>query len=276
MYRPCVPSLPFAVLCLVALACGGGGVDGPTVPAAPPTPAAVASVAVSNLPSALEIGGTALLSATTADAAGNALSGRTITWGSSAPTVATVSSGGLVTAVGSGAATITASSEGKTGSANTTVAASKTIPPTLQNGLTFKHLDGYLWESASVYSASDVGWYTRVTFHWESTAYVAGGNGTIYGVQYRSDETDPGNFAAKVQLISATDLDSVTRATCSGLAYGQDYSRIGDGQILCLRRTTTGELAAIQLVSHVSDPDGTYALSAVLRVKMFEGGSPPP
>ena len=164
-----------------------------------------------------------------------------------------------------------------TGVPPTEVVASGTIHQELGNDLTFEHFDGYLWESASVYSDFNVDWYTRVTFHWESTAFAAGGNGTIYGVQYFGwDETEPPNFAAEVQLISATDLDSVTEATCSGLAYGEYSSRIADGQILCLRRTTTGELAAIQLVSHVSEPGGTYALSAVLRVKTFEGGSPPP
>jgi len=51
------------------------------------------------------------------DVNGNVLSGRTVTWASSAPAVAVVSTGGLVTGVALGAATITATSEGQRGTA---------------------------------------------------------------------------------------------------------------------------------------------------------------
>ena len=51
---------------------------------------------------------TVQLSATATDANGNAISGATITWSSSDETVATVSSAGLVTAIGDGTATIRA------------------------------------------------------------------------------------------------------------------------------------------------------------------------
>ncbi|MBK8647532.1 MAG: Ig-like domain-containing protein [Gemmatimonadetes bacterium] len=49
------------------------------------------------------------------------LTGRTISWSSSASTVATVSTSGLVTSVASGSATITATSDGKQGTAVITV-----------------------------------------------------------------------------------------------------------------------------------------------------------
>lgn len=68
----------------------------------------------------LEIGQSVTLVATPRDATGTALAGRTIAWSSSAPAVATVT-GGVVTAVSAGPATITASSEGKTATAQITV-----------------------------------------------------------------------------------------------------------------------------------------------------------
>lgn len=74
----------------------------------------------------LEIGQSVTLVATPRDATGTALTGRTITWSTSAPAVATVT-GGVVTAVSAGPATITASSEGKTATAQITVNA----PPPL-------------------------------------------------------------------------------------------------------------------------------------------------
>src|SRR2546428_7839658 len=81
----------------------------------------VASVAVSPVTAVVLVGATAQLTATMKDSAGNVLSGRSVTWASSAPTVATVSSTGLVTGVAAGAATITATSEGKSGTTAVTV-----------------------------------------------------------------------------------------------------------------------------------------------------------
>src|SRR5690242_13474167 len=83
----------------------------------------VASVTVSPATASLTVGQTAQLTATMKDANGNILSGRPVTWSTSNGSVATVSSSGLVTAAGAGSATITATSEGKTGTAAVTVTA---------------------------------------------------------------------------------------------------------------------------------------------------------
>jgi uncharacterized protein YjdB len=56
------------------------------------------------------------------DGSGNTLTGRTVTWSSDHGEIATVSSSGVVTAVAIGTATITATSESKTGTAQITVA----------------------------------------------------------------------------------------------------------------------------------------------------------
>ncbi|OLC29732.1 MAG: hypothetical protein AUH31_06195 [Armatimonadetes bacterium 13_1_40CM_64_14] len=83
----------------------------------------VASVSVSPATVSLSVGGTQQLTATPKDSAGSALGGRAVTWLSSAPSVATVSGSGAVRGVAPGSATITATSEGKTGSATVTVTA---------------------------------------------------------------------------------------------------------------------------------------------------------
>jgi uncharacterized protein YjdB len=63
----------------------------------------------------LVVGATTSLTATPKDAGGNPLSGRTITWASDAPSIATVdASTGLITAIAPGTANITATSETKT------------------------------------------------------------------------------------------------------------------------------------------------------------------
>ena len=93
----------------------------------------VASVTVSPASGSVPAGSTLQLTATPKDASGNALTGRTITWSSSDNSVATVSSSGLVSGVVAGSATITAMSEGQSGTAAITV-----TPPSA--GATFGHV----------------------------------------------------------------------------------------------------------------------------------------
>lgn len=69
----------------------------------------------------LEIGQTTQITATTRSSDGKTLSGRPVTWKSTVPSVATVSSAGLVTAKASGSTLIQATSEGVTGTALVTV-----------------------------------------------------------------------------------------------------------------------------------------------------------
>jgi hypothetical protein len=89
-------------------------------PLAPPS-AVVAVVAVALDSTSLAISHSARASATVMDSAGNLIPNQAVTWASLAPTVATVSPTGTVTAVGAGLATIEASVPGKTGSASLTV-----------------------------------------------------------------------------------------------------------------------------------------------------------
>src|SRR4029077_20896701 len=83
-----------------------------------PPPVAVASVGVTLASGSLNPGQTTQATAVTRDANNNVLTGRVIVWTSTNTAVATVnSSSGLVTAVAVGSAQITATSEGKAGSA---------------------------------------------------------------------------------------------------------------------------------------------------------------
>ena len=88
-----------------------------------PAPAPVATVTVSPATASPAVGQTQQLTATLRDAAGAVLTGRAVTWTTSAAGVATVSGSGLVTAIAVGTATITATSEGRTGTAAVTVMA---------------------------------------------------------------------------------------------------------------------------------------------------------
>jgi uncharacterized protein YjdB len=86
------------------------------------TPIAVASVSITPSAPTVAPGGTQQLTATTFDANGSVLSGRTVAWATSDATKVTVNATGLITGVAAGSATVTATSEGKTGSVIVTVA----------------------------------------------------------------------------------------------------------------------------------------------------------
>jgi len=98
------------------LACGDSGPNEPSVLPAPAdvnvSPRSVAFAA---------LGDAAQLTATVLDQNGQVMQGRTVTWASSAPAVAVVDASGLVTAAGTGAATITAMARGVSGSADVSV-----------------------------------------------------------------------------------------------------------------------------------------------------------
>jgi len=107
----------------------------------PPVP--VATVTLAPASATLDEGQTQQLTATLKDASGNVLTGRSITWSSSNSSAATVSASGLVTGVVAGSATITATSEGQSGTSAITVVhtpvASVTVAPasaTLNEGQT--------------------------------------------------------------------------------------------------------------------------------------------
>ncbi|HEY0025428.1 MAG TPA: Ig-like domain-containing protein [Longimicrobium sp.] len=86
-------------------------------------PAPVASVTVTPTPITLEPGAMQQLAAALRDADGNALTDRTVAWSSANTALVQVSAGGVVTGVASGGpVAITATAEGKTGTAQVTVA----------------------------------------------------------------------------------------------------------------------------------------------------------
>ena len=85
-----------------------------------PIPAATVTLSLAQV--AVYVGQTVQLGVTVKDVTGGALTGRAVTWSSATPTVATVTPQGLVTAIATGGATITATVDGKSATASVTVA----------------------------------------------------------------------------------------------------------------------------------------------------------
>src|SRR5712692_970801 len=86
-----------------------------------PSLSAVTSVTIAPAADSLVVGKTIQLTATTQDATGHTLTGRVVVWTSSDTTKAKVTAAGLVTGVAVGSATITATSERKSGTAALTL-----------------------------------------------------------------------------------------------------------------------------------------------------------
>jgi uncharacterized protein YjdB len=105
--------------------------------------APVATVTVTPASPSIIVGATSQLTATLRDAGGTVLTGRTVTWETSAGANATVSASGLVTGVAAGTATITARSEGQSGNTVVTVTAAPSAngiaDPTLLPRATSQH-----------------------------------------------------------------------------------------------------------------------------------------
>src|SRR5438128_376606 len=188
----------------------------------------VASVQVSPPTASLTPGQTAQLTATPKDSAGSALTGRAVTWTSSAPTVASVSASGLVTGGTVGSATITAMSEGRTGSATVTVAlipvASVVVSPapatlsvggTVQLTVTLKDASGTTLTGRTVAWTSSTLTVATVSQSGLVTDVASGGTTTITA----TSEGKSGTSAVTVQ--APLPAGSVADPTLLPVASGQ-------------------------------------------------------
>ena len=112
--RCCLSSaLTLLSLSVIALLSGCGGSSGPKLIAK-----SVTSMAVTPANPSIAVGATQQLTATASYSDGSTANVTTsVTWTSSAASVATVNSGGMVTAVAAGSATVTASLSGVNGTA---------------------------------------------------------------------------------------------------------------------------------------------------------------
>jgi uncharacterized protein YjdB len=157
------------------LACGGGDSSGPP---------SVASVDIIGPTADIQVGGTVQLSATAKDAKGNTLTGKTVSWSTSSAANATVSNTGLVTGVGAGSASITASIDGKTASRNVNVTSSPIATITVTAASTALAIGGTTQATAVLRDANGNVINGR-TFTWSSNnnnIATVNGTGVVTGI----------------------------------------------------------------------------------------------
>jgi hypothetical protein len=146
---------------------------------------AAASVTVDPSGMELRVQETRQLTATASDAAGNELS-RTFLWSSSDDAVAQVSSDGLITGIAAGAATITATADGRSGTADITV----TLPPSGRPA------------TVTAFQVAEVT-STSITIEWTEVGNGAGGSADYmirYGAPRMGSWRDEGVEASQVTV----------------------------------------------------------------------------
>ena len=241
-----------------------------TVNAAP-----VALVTLSPNPASLSVGGTAQLSATLTDLAGNVLTGRSISWNSNAPGVATVSPSGLVSGVAAGNATITATSEGTDGTAAIIVSlatvpvASVTVSPnpagvavggTVQLTAVAKDAAGNVLTGRSISWTSNATGVATVS----ATGLVTGvsaGNATITA-------TSEGKSGTAAATITAVPVASVT------VSPNPAAVRVGGTvQLTAVTRDSVGTMLTGRAIAWSSNATGVVTVSAAGRVTGVAAGS---
>ena len=154
-------------LVLVA-ACGGGGAESAATTGTATGDSPVATVAVSAAANSVGVGQTLQMSVTLTSAAGAVVTGRTITWASAVPSVASVSPSGQVAGLSTGTTTISATSEGKTGSISLTVTQLAVQSITVTGATTAVVAGGTLQLSAAVIGANGLP-LTGQTIIWTSS-----------------------------------------------------------------------------------------------------------
>ena len=230
--------------------------------------ASVASVVVALNAPTLVAGQSTQATATLKDASGNVLTDRSIVWTSSEVTVASVNATGLVTALKGGAVTITAASEGKSGSASLitampaatvapvsvvtlTVASSLNVGQTAQAAVTLKDASGNVLTGRTVNWVSSDATIVSVNSSGVVTA-LKGGGVTI------TASVDGGVSASAV--VSA--IAPKPAVTSIALSAGTTQLKIGQlTQISAVVRDANGNIVSNVPVTFSSTPSTVATVS---------------
>ena len=212
------------------------------------TPEPVASVDISPASGSVVVGSTLQLYATPRNAAGQPLSGRTITWSSGAPGLASVSATGLVTGLTIGNAVVLASVEGRQGSAMIIVrqvpVASITINPasaTTAVGQTVTLSAKTLDATGNVLTGRVVGWSSS-----DQTVATVDNNGVVTGI---AAGTVTVSASSEGQSNTATVQVTASVATAMLVVVSPAQANVAVGQ-------------SVQLSAVVRDANGTVISNA--------------
>ena len=233
----------------------------------------VATVLVAPATASLRVGTTALFIATTEDAAGNVLSGRAITWSSDAPSVAAVSVDGLVSALSSGSATITATSEGKSGTSSVTVSVVPVASVSVTPGSVNLRVGGSTQLSATAKDSANNVLSGRIVT-WSSSApsvATVSTNGLVSAVAAGSatvTATSEGKSGTAAITVTVVPVASVTVAPAAvALRVG------GTAQLSATTKDSANNVLTGRTVTWSSNTPGVAMVSATGLVSAVSAGS---
>ena len=240
MNRPSI-RLSAALLAAVFLAaCGDSGTG--------PDPNRVEAVRITPDDPAIFVGDAIELQATALNSAGGTVTGKTATWSSSSPGVATVSQTGLLTGVGGGTSTITATIDGKAGAVTVTVTVTGTKPTV--NGVSPSPM---VPGSAATLNGQDLTATTQVFVNGVRAAVITG-SGT--SVQFTVPCVAPGaaTIVARNGTANSDAFDATVNATSSAPMAVGDFRTLSGSP--CLQLPAAGNQTYLIGVQSVSE-DGT-------------------
>ena len=252
---------------------GQSGTTVVTVQATPPEP--VATVTITPSSPTVMVGGTVQLTATLRSASGAVLTGRAITWETSASGTATVSASGLVRGVAAGSATITARSEGQAGSTNVTIqlppVATITVAPTTPSIA----INGTVQLTATLRDAGGAV-LTGRAITWETSAggtATVDGSGLVTGVAAGNatitarSEGQAGSAVVTVQAAVAP-VATITLAPATST-----INVLGTQQLTATLRDAAGNTLTGRTVTWETSAAGTATVSTAGLVRGVAAGT---
>lgn len=230
------------------------------------------TVTVTPSSTTLIVNGTQQLSAQITDSLGTLLTGRVLTFGSDAPSIATVTMSGVVTAIAPGLARVTATSEGKIGIASITVIAEPVVsvqlsPNTLNllTGATQQLTAAALSANGTVLIGRSVTWTAGAP----SIASVTS-SGVVSALT-------PGVaiILAVIDGVSATSTVTVTRPSVASIALAPLAPSIAVSELVQLSATlrdATGASLIGRVITWSSADESVAFVSSSGLVVGFKGG----
>lgn len=255
--------------CVLLLSGCGAGSEAPSEPAPTVTTVSVEpGELVLRLPA-----GTGTLAATVRDQRQQPLAGRTVAWSSSNAAIATVNGSGVVTAVAVGVATISATSEGRSGSAMVSV-----LPPAVA-AVTIAPTDLTLVEETArsleitVVDATGATVTGRAT-SWSSSAPAVASVSATGVVTALTAGT--ATISADVEGVRGTALVTVTPVPVASLTIARDYLGVvvgGSDTVTVEARSASGRLLSGRTYTWTSSDESVARASAVGTITGVRGGA---
>jgi uncharacterized protein YjdB len=220
--------------------------------------APVATISVSPATKILAAGATATLTAFPLDATGHSLIGRVFTWTTSNASIATVTfkdSAAIVTGVAPGTATITATSEGQSGTATMTVFAPPTIASISPNPLV---PGSTMMIAGSGFATTPTGNTVRIG---SLTATVTSASATQLTATVPCLSSGIVPVTVTANTLTSVSVNATVAVNTRTLAVGEGVQLLDDASLRCNELAMTGGIYLVSVFNSSTTPSATATIS---------------